>query len=1792
MRFNNLFLAVVIFLYTVVPLPTSAAVISDEKAGTTIADESASQPQGLELDVQCSAGNSGSSVFLPMLLRAVRRQFGFLSLTEDETTQASIAAAEQTVPLGSTLNYKVTTGLTGVLTFTVSPLPLMLNASLDATTGKFVFTPAINQIGKYSLTFTASNATKSETSTLNINVPQPDPKDDTVLCGRILDANEAAKGVEKALVGATVIHLQSRRTVKTDANGFFKFTGLPPGLQQFDYDGQSAYPQGFYGTYRSDKELIPNVINEITRPVYLMKLDSDSVVSVKPNATTIISNPKISATLNIPANTVKDGVGGYYAGLISLSQVPQGYTPASLPSTQNPALVMTIQPMGLTFAQPVPISFANIDQLAPGTEVELWSMDHATAEFFVAGKGKVSTDGKMINTISGGVRESSWHYASPPKTSGPSAGDKNGDNKNTCPWEPAASMVNLREGCIETEIVLPPYVSQGEMRGLNLIYNSARAYPRPLIPFAIALQAQSAVPISMSYSVINAGGIRQNTPVYIKTSGLSGSRSDPVRGVADLDLSNSPTGIYPYTVRMTNHFNRSSASTDFKGNELVVNEKDGVFGAGWGLGGLERLHVQTDGNILLVNGDGSAQKFTPALESIRQSTFDADDEGWTEQSEGKGALEKPTHVATGGNPGGYISWTDIRGDTWYWRAPIAFLGNVSSAYDGKLSFDLKQSRVSNQFKDKDIILRGAGITLTFNIEKYPNTTWTHYEVPLTEDVGWIYEEKSGDRPANKIDFVRALASVTELLIRGEFIDGQSNDVGGLDNVKIEALPKANTGNKFAPPKGEYSTLTRNSDGTYTRLMKGGTEYRFNALGYQTALVDRNGNTTTYAYDSGNRLTSITDPVGKVTSFAYQNGKLQTITDPVGRVTRFTLDAVGNLTQVTLPDGAQRKFGYDSRHLMTSETDARGEQTTRVFDKWGRMTSATLPMGVTRYATASQSVGLIDTSTGVGTVNNPAPVTRSSDAKTVMTDGEGRNRTFVMSSINTIGSQTNAAGLTTTYQRDQDGNATQSKLPSGAIYNHTFDARGNQLSIHDQTLDARTTIEYEPKFNKVISVTDPFKKTTNLGYDGKGNLVQVRTPLSRTLGLGYNNLGQVSSVVDPLGTQTVFTYDGQGNPTQIAMHTGGDQRNTTLGYSPAGYVQSMTDPIGRSASYGYDSMGRVTTETLPGNRTTSYQYDVAGNLVSLTPPSKPAHRFEYNALGLVSAYVPPAVAGSGDTRTSYDYNKAQQLTRTVRPDGKVIGYGYDTAGRLTTITETRGSTIYAYSSASGLLSKVTSPDKIVLDYDYNKEFLTTLTWSGPIGGKVSFTYDDNYRRKSSTVNNNTVNFAYDADGGLINAGNLSLSYSPTSGLLSATTLNTITDNRSYNAFGELTSYIAKTGNTSLYEINHTFDKLGRIASKTETIGGNTSTYAYGYDEAGRLAEVRQNGNLVESYTYDANGNRLTGTGGATGTYDAQDRLLSYGNNTYVYSANGELQSANRGGQNTSYSYDTAGNLISVTLPNNTQIHYLIDGQNRRVGKKVNGVLTQGFLYESQLRPVAELDGAGAVVARFVYGTKANVPEYMVKGNTTYRILTDRLGSVRLVVNASTGAIAQRMDYDAWGKVLQDSNPGFQPFGFVGGVYDAQTGLVRFGVRDYDAEVGRWIAKDPIRFKGKDTNFYGYVADDPVNKKDISGYVAYMAYVWTGLGFLAGYIGTRVLDDAVPKDSDGDGYSDEMEDHMGKDIADKFDKNSPGKPANGDEDGDGVQNNKDSNPYNPKIPKPVPPPPSRPPPPDLCSWAFRR
>jgi RHS repeat-associated protein len=568
------------------------------------------------------------------------------------------------------------------------------------------------------------------------------------------------------------------------------------------------------------------------------------------------------------------------------------------------------------------------------------------------------------------------------------------------------------------------------------------------------------------------------------------------------------------------------------------------------------------------------------------------------------------------------------------------------------------------------------------------------------------------------------------------------------------------------------------------------------------------------------------------------------------------------------------------------------------------------------------------------------------------------------------------------------------------------------------------------------------------------------------------------------TRSVTMVTGDPNPTLAAtiletVKVNSDDSTETL-YDRATSTTTTTTAEGRTSTRTLDSLGRVVTISVPDIEPINIDYDANGRVETITQGS------------VVGTHTPPDVLPGTDA-TTYDYNLDREITLITRPDADTIDFDYDTAGRLTTTTFPRGVITTSYNAITGQIETMTAPGNEQLDITWDGPLLMSTTWSGTVSGSESFSYNDKFLVETRQTNASfDAGFFYNQDFQLssasTNVSTLSFAYSSTNGLPIGTALGAVTTTRSYDDFGAPESDLAEYSGTDLLLVEYMRDKLGRITQKVETLGATTTTFDYHYTLEGFLDEVKTDGTVSAEYTYDDNGNRLSGPQSSTScTYDDQDRLTSCADVDYTYTDNGELESRTDTilSQTTTYSYDALGNLVQVVLPSSTQIDYVVDAKNRRVGKKISGVLVQGFLWENDLRIAAELDGSGNVAAKFIYGARPNVPEFMETGTGTYRFIHDHLGSPRLVVDVSTGAVVQEMQFDEFGNVLVDTNPGFQPFGFAGGLYDPDTELVRFGARDYDPQVGRWTAKDPIRFAGGDTNLYAYAFNDPISLADVDG-----------------------------------------------------------------------------------------------------------
>ena len=850
----------------------------------------------------------------------------------------------------------------------------------------------------------------------------------------------------------------------------------------------------------------------------------------------------------------------------------------------------------------------------------------------------------------------------------------------------------------------------------------------------------------------------------------------------------------------------------------------------------------------------------------------------------------------------------------------------------------------------------------------------------------------------------------------------------------------------------------------------------------------------FGYNAAGMLATITDANGLVTTVEYDpdTGLATAIVAPNGQRTGLTMTGDGYLATVDEPGGAHREFTYDSGGLLQTYKKPNQATASFTYDEMGRLVHEDMPGGGSWTLTR----------TGPTLQNVRAPVhvaAVSAEGKTWtcngVTDTQGnvsRNNSGPSGLVNTFGNtqagvntEATPDGMTWSVTQAPDSRfGMEAPLPGTTV---VTTPAGKQMTT---TVARATTLNGASLVSQVDTTTVNGNAFTST-YNVAANAITNVSPVGRQTVSTLDSKGRVVNVQSGNLAPTAYAYDSRGRLATVTVGTGSSARVTTFGYDPLDRLSSVTDPLLRVQSYTYDDANRVVGQVFTDGSQVGFSYDANGNVTSVTPPSRPEHDFGYTPADLMSSYTPPAVAGTG--ATTYEYNLDKQPTFIHRPDGSQIAFTYDTAGRILTTTYPAGpapadgniTLTRSYHATTGHLSSISGSDNQSLAYAYDGKLPLSTTWSGTVVGSVSRTYDNNLRTASESVNGaNTVALGYDDDGLLTSVDGMAITRDSTNGLISGTTLGSVTNSRTYDSFGQLATYEAKYGTTSLYSVTYARDSLNRIATKTETIQGTTTVWGYGYDTVGRLWQVIRNNMVTAVYTYDANGNRQTKTttsiGVESATYDDQDRMLTYGKWAYGYTANGELRTKTDTTNSavTTYSYDGQENLRRVSLPDGRLVEYVIDGEDRRVGKKINGTLVRRWLYKDALKPAAEFDGAGNLLAHYADGL-------VIKGANTYRVVVDHLGTPRLLVDRATGAVAQRLDFDEFGMVESDTSPGFQVFGFAGGIYDADTGLVRFGARDYDPETGRWTAKDPIRFKGADLELYGYIRMDPVNGLDRRG-----------------------------------------------------------------------------------------------------------
>ncbi|CAA6801210.1 MAG: odd Oz/ten-m homolog 4 [uncultured Sulfurovum sp.] len=822
----------------------------------------------------------------------------------------------------------------------------------------------------------------------------------------------------------------------------------------------------------------------------------------------------------------------------------------------------------------------------------------------------------------------------------------------------------------------------------------------------------------------------------------------------------------------------------------------------------------------------------------------------------------------------------------------------------------------------------------------------------------------------------------------------------------------------------------------------------------------------FRYEEG-YLTSITDNFNNITTIHRDgNGNPTSIVAPNGQMTHLNVDENGDLIEVRYEDNSKYEFTYYDGSLMDIMTDPNGNLVKHNYNDTGRI--------VEEIDGENGSYQFLRNVSGGETFYS-----------TVYPEGETRtSRDVTLTNGDTLSTMTNATGDTSTATFSADEmNSTSMRDGVETKYSYTTDSLTHQktLASKEVTLPSgrKQTTTYETTYDgnathtnmKTQSVTANGKTTYHM-TDYNIGMERIDTPEARSAVRHYD--------VDTLLTRelrvgtlnpTTYHYDAQG---RVIDEYQAD-RHTHYTYSPRGNVDSITDPRGQVTTYLYDIMDRVQSVTYPNNTTEHYEYDNNGNMTKRIVPSQVAHDFSYTGVDLKRDYTSPM-----QKETSYLYDRSKNLTDINKPSGTNIHYQY-TNGRLETLHRPEGMTQYSYYFGTKVEDITQLGERVHFDYD--GELLGLVEYSGVLNQSIMYGYNNDFLVEYMEYAGASEFYMYDNDGLLTNVGAYQLIRDTQNGYTTQLSDGTLTQDRSYNDFGEISQV---SDNTFGYEIKERYLD-GSIKQKEETLNGTSVLYDYVYDTMGRLVEVYKNGQEVEEYSYDANGNRdlasINGTHITQTQYTLDDSLLVYGDNTYSYNEDGYLEEKVTPDGTSTYTYGSLGELKSVSTPEHN-ISYLHNALNQRVAKVLDGQTVEKYLWKNLTRLLAVYDKDDNLLQRFEYADQ-RMPVIMTKGTDKYYLHYDQVGSLRAVTD-NTHSIVKEIVYDTYGNIVSDSNEAFSiPFGFAGGLYDVDTKLTRFGYRDYDAYTGKWTAKDPIGFDGGDSNLYGYVLGDPVRYFDPKG-----------------------------------------------------------------------------------------------------------
>lgn len=633
--------------------------------------------------------------------------------------------------------------------------------------------------------------------------------------------------------------------------------------------------------------------------------------------------------------------------------------------------------------------------------------------------------------------------------------------------------------------------------------------------------------------------------------------------------------------------------------------------------------------------------------------------------------------------------------------------------------------------------------------------------------------------------------------------------------------------------------------------------------------------------------------------------------------------------------------------------------------------------------------------------------------TVGSDGSAAETTrFSYDAAGRMTAKTLPSGVKVVFSYDDVNHTMTQSLPLGESLTRHFDADGSEVGFEAKDASGQLRAARSQTLDndgRLVSEADADGNLWQYQYDAANRHVATLSPMGRVSRLEYDAFGQLTRDVSPDGGATLYGYDGAGNLT------------------------SVTDPKGVITSYAYDGLGRIVSRHSPDAGSATYSYDAQSRLASATDGQGNQRVLSYDADSRVVKVSNRNSGGSVtfEVTTTYDVAaNGQGRVASVRRGAVNTVFEYDALGRakkqMTTSPE--GAFGVGYNYRAGQLSRMTYPDGMILDYQY----------------------DQNGRVSSLVVEGTTI--ARD------------IAYSPE---------------------GEVEGFTAQSG----LRVARIRGLSGRIASTTllPVQGMPVHAWNYGYDLAGRLV-VAQDDQWALGFSYDANGNRTTSqSNGQTSAFEylsASNRLSSVSQGSsastqLVYDLNGAATSI--GG--VPLVYDEGGALLSI---GSTVFTY--DGFGRRIhssGPEGN----RQFVYALDDSLIAEITGSNASSYQVIrIGQTPIAVAYVNQGVRTVLAVhldaTDRVEQL----SDSTGTVRwQRGEEDPFGNALTPPVANGIAFDglFPGQLLEPDGEFAANGARFFSPSLGRYLQADPIGLAGG-VNPYVYVASDPLNAFDPDGH----------------------------------------------------------------------------------------------------------